>query len=356
MLRPLPKAPESPQDFAKLHYSKLAQQLPLLLSESAQSAYFEGLPYYPYCTEKFEYGIKRLPRNLAALRKHIQHNPDSMVRCLVFDIDSVDGYDRWEDVGCPAPNWIILNPQNGHAHYLYVLECPVPFTDASRKKPRDYVAAIERGLSHRLGADIGYAGFISKNPLHPHWRTLSVHEYAYPLSELADYVNLKLPKQKKREVSGLGRNCMIFDEARYWSYPRVNAAKEQGNFSQWFSEVFEKVKRCNTFDNPLDIAELHTIAKSIARWTWKNYDRKSKNRGAASKQYCLFNWEQLDTSEKQACGASYTHKTRKQRTESKIRDAIAQLKAENKRVTRVAVARIAGVSDRTIRKNYRHLF
>ncbi|WP_235713544.1 replication initiation protein, partial [Aeromonas caviae] len=32
-----------------------------------------------------------------------------------------------------------------------------------------YLAAIEHVLAHRLGADVGYVGLITKNPVHSDW-------------------------------------------------------------------------------------------------------------------------------------------------------------------------------------------
>jgi hypothetical protein len=46
----------------------------------------------------------------------------------------------------------------------------------------------------------------------------------FELDELADYVDLEnKPKKSENEVSGLGRNCMMFDVVRKWAYKAIRA-------------------------------------------------------------------------------------------------------------------------------------
>ena len=66
----------------------------------------------------------------------------------------------------PAPHWIAINPENGNYHLGYLLAAPVARTNAARLKPLRYLAAIEHVLAKKLGADMGYVGLITKNPVH----------------------------------------------------------------------------------------------------------------------------------------------------------------------------------------------
>lgn len=83
----------------------------------------DRLPLKPYCSNnKTASNIRTLKTALGC--SHIQFNPTHLPCWLVFDLD-FDGravpLDRaachYEDVGAPAPNIIVINVGNGHAHY-----------------------------------------------------------------------------------------------------------------------------------------------------------------------------------------------------------------------------------------------
>ncbi len=326
-------------------------QLSLDINSTAKQAYYDGLPHIPLCTDDYANGLKRLPRELAALKASIQHNPHAITRALVFDIDNRNGYRHWHDVGAPAPNWVIVNSDNGHAHYIYMLACPVPLTDRALRKPIAYLQRIERGLQHRLSADIGYTGLISKNPLSDAWQVENVHDMSYSLDELADYVDLELPKQKKREKDGILRNCELFDELRYWSYKHVIQARESMSFGQWFELVERRAGQFNTFDRPLHYQELKSIAKSVSKWTWQNYNGTGgvkRGRDAAQNT-------QLSLQEKQVLSSHNTNKQRKDNTSNRLTQAIVNLKATNTKVTQKAVAEVSRVSLRTVKTYWKAL-
>ena len=97
----------------------------------------------------------------------------------MFDVDKKphelrrrDGYHEWRERGLPAPHWISINPENGNYHLGYLLAAPVARTNAARLKPLRYLAAIEHVLAKKLGADMGYVGLITKNPVHRDWWTI----------------------------------------------------------------------------------------------------------------------------------------------------------------------------------------
>ncbi len=326
-------------------------QLELEINSTAKQAYFDGLPYIPLCTDDYSFGLKRLPRELAVLKASIQHNPHSIARSLVFDIDNSSGYYHWSDVGAPAPNWVIVNPENGHAHYIYMLACPIPLTDKAKRKPISYLQRIERGLQHRLSADIGYAGLISKNPLSDVWQVENVHDISYSLDELADYVDLDLPKQKKRDKDGLGRNCILFDELRYWAYKHVTQARESMSFGQWLELVITRAGKFNTFDRALHLSEVKATAQSVAKWTWQHYNGVGKiKRGRDITQNM-----QLSLQEKQILSSHNTNKQRIDNIQAKVVDAVSKLRKQGKKVSIRAVATVAGISKTTVNK-YKNLF
>ena len=103
---------------------------------------------------------------------------------------------------------------------MYDLETAICTTDNARQKPLDYLAKIQAGITRKLRADTGYSGLITKNPMHSDWITHVWRAEPYELGELADYVELLPLTTKEREV-GLGRNCDLFDEVRFWAYKAV---------------------------------------------------------------------------------------------------------------------------------------
>ena len=82
-------------------------------------------------------------------------------------------------------------PENAHAHIVYRLKVPVCTSDMAHLEPMKYLAAIESAMTEKLKADRGFAGLLTKNPLHGHWQTEIWTEHEYTLDELADYLDFK---------------------------------------------------------------------------------------------------------------------------------------------------------------------
>lgn len=326
-------------------------QLPLI-SLSAKESFINGLPYFPYCTNDLGYGIKKMPRDMAIKRRNIQHNPSCHIRAVAFDIDNNNGTYHWYDVGAPEPNYVTVNPDNGHSHLIYMLNVPVTTTEAGRAKPRFYLEAIERGLSDLLSADVGYVGLITKNPLHDDWNTYTPRKESYTLDELGEYVDLTIPKPRKRELDGLGRNNRLFDDLRFWCYKHINNARDNMNFEQWCDVVASRSEKLNSFENPLMMPEIRATSKSVAKWTWDKYTGKgdSKNRGVCLKQIELWG-DALDLSDRQRIGQQHTSQKRIESTENRIKLAVKTLRSNDARVSIRSVAKATALSKTTVQKH-----
>ena len=157
------------------------------------AAFVERLPRRPYCTDDPAHGLHIRPQATALAYRHVQHNPPPHVSCIVFDVDRKpyeqrrEGYQEWRDRDLPAPHWIAINPENGNYHLGYLLAAPVARTNAARLKPLRYLAAIEHVLAKKLGADMGYVGLITKNPVHRDWWTIWHNHEPYSLDYLAEF-------------------------------------------------------------------------------------------------------------------------------------------------------------------------
>ncbi|MDD3500782.1 MAG: primase C-terminal domain-containing protein, partial [Sulfurovum sp.] len=121
----------------------------------------------------------------------------------------------------------------------------------------------------------GYSGLITKNPAHPLWRTLRGPRLAYELGELAEWVDLPkhLPKRKPEQI-GLGRNVTVFDWLRHYAYRHIRHYKgDIRNYVLWQAHLNNKaLERNGELLIPLDGREVWHIAKSVAKWTWRQFD------------------------------------------------------------------------------------
>lgn len=219
-------------------------------------------------------GLYIRPTKTAVQHRHIQPNAPLEVSWLVFDLDYAGAALAWEVADLPPPTVIAVNPENAHAHLFYGLTIPICMSDAARDAPIRYGAAVQASYLAKLKADPGYAGLIAKNPLHPGWKVLWVNKL-YDLGELAEYVTLSKRLHRPAE-QGLGRNCMLFDELRAWAYSWVRTYKKNGASSEeWGNTVLAQAERLNTFDILLDFSEVKAIAKSVGKWTWRQFNEAS---------------------------------------------------------------------------------
>lgn len=201
--------------------------------------------------------------------QYIQGNQPCMLHYFFFDIDRSDAVMAWHDENLPMPYWTAQTQKNGHAHICYKLEIPLCTSEFGSQKAIAYASKVQAGLANKLGADVGYSHLITKNPFHKDWRVTFWSEQAYTLDYLADFIELPKKLSKKQEVSGLGRNCTMFNTVRKWAYKAIRAHRG-GIYNNWLDEV---VKHClsvnEAFLEPLPYSEVKATAKSIATYCWK---------------------------------------------------------------------------------------
>ena len=235
------------------------------------------LPRRPYHTDDLTSGLKINKKEKAKFARLIQPNGPTHRYWMVFDLDRADAGMHWDHVGAPAPNLIARNPANGHAHLLYLLQTPIRTAMDGKTAPLRYAAAIEAGLRNRLEADRGYSGLICKNPINAHWMVHQWQADPYTLDDLADYIDLTPEKAREKPVEdyGLGRNCMLFDELRAWAYKAIRS-QDWPDYNQWLNACFDRATGYNVnFTTPLDISEVKHTAKSVAKWTHRNFNRRT---------------------------------------------------------------------------------
>jgi hypothetical protein len=233
-------------------------------------------PRRPYCTDAFEDGVRIRSLKQALTKSYIQANPPRLRVWCIFDIDRSGGGLAWEDANLLPPSWATVSKANGHAHLVWGLSAPVLVDGlGARDAPLRYLCAIESLMRSKLQADPGYSGLITKNPSHPLWHTLRGPRLAYDLQELAEYLpglEKHRPKRRVEEV-GLGRNVTLFDAVRKWAYTAIRPYWGGGldGWNAFLSSTNTRALVYNSdFKDGLDGREVWHIAKSVAKWTWKN--------------------------------------------------------------------------------------
>lgn len=237
--------------------------------------FFIHAPRRPYCTDRLDRGLQVRPLATAAKKRYLQHNGPGMAWTLVVDVDQ-DLREVAFPEGYPIPNFITLNPANGHGHMCWYLQAGVTTTSAGRLAPLRYLAAVEHELRRAIGGDVGYAGLITKNPLHSSWELVPGPGHLWSLGELAAAVDLRAAnarnyRKEPEEAGGFGRNVSLFNELRHWAYTAIREFWMPGGLGRWSEAVLAEAERINArFPAPLPFSEIKASAKSVSKWTWNH--------------------------------------------------------------------------------------
>lgn len=258
-----------------MDYTKSHSELTKFTTEIAvqqQLDLFESLPNKPYCMDdKPGYMLIRT-KSIAIKKPYIQINPPLMTIYFVFDDDKDDAALSWFDAGLPKPLWTTQNPDNGRCHHCYKLEIPLCTSEFASVKAIKYAQAVYYAYALKMGADSSYSHLITKNPLHPQWRTTYWTDQAYSLDYLADFVDLPKKLPKKLEVVGLGRNVTMFEKGRHWAYKAIRDYMHHSSSYEWERVVRAQIEAINSgFEQPLAYSEVKATAKSIAKWVWQRF-------------------------------------------------------------------------------------
>jgi hypothetical protein len=119
-------------------------------------------------------GLRIRQKQFALVRRHIQLNGPASFSWMPHDIDHAGAYFTHRDANLPEPNFIAINPENGHGHSAVLLATPVARHAAARVEPLHFYGAVERGIARRIGADRHYSGLITKNPVLGDWHQFAV--------------------------------------------------------------------------------------------------------------------------------------------------------------------------------------
>ena len=221
----------------------------------------------------------------------------------------------------PYPNMVVERRSNSHCHASWFLSRPVHRGEAARAAPLRKLARITEYYRHVLGADVGYNGCLTHNPLpethepgefRAHWG----HKYGRSLAELAEVIpsGWRLPAKPTTEA---GRNCALFAVLMKWAGSPCNLKVE----------VIAMARAANDgLDAPLRDHEVADIAKSV--------DRYRRSWIAKGRFY--------SEAEREAWGRSLG-----------LQSAVARRKVNADRDIRIFEARAAGWSQRHLAKLFK---
>lgn len=274
---------------------------------------------------------------------------------LIVDFDNQDEWD-WKKLPI-KPNVVSYNTDTGNHQVFYLLRDPVHCHQAAKRNaPYKYLRGLEKSIDLKYGGDTGFSRGVSKNLFHPKWDTIWIHNRKFSLKELEQglVVNAGVTShvRKKTSLSGKeGRNSAVFDEVRFKSYREVERYKNLDgvSFNDWHSVVLEWCRRANSFDgkSPLGDREVASTAKSIASFCWHRYTPQKPKKAPMTES-------QIKEAQRKA--QRITKAKQKGSSEAAIKEAIEQLKADGKRVSKAAAARIVGLSRQNVTTLYSHLF
>ncbi len=240
----------------------------------------EYLPKKPYCTDRFEDGLRICSREYALKKKYIQLNPIFQKRFMIFDLDYSAAAEAWVENELPCPNFATINRENGHAHYVYILSKPVYIGDKMRDHPFLYYKAVLEAYQKALNADVNYSGLMTKNPFHTAHLLFPGTSCKWELGKLADFVDLNEKKMRKNEdfeqEEAQGRNCYIFKKLRLYAYQQAKHYRH--NWLLYYNLLLDFAReRNNDFDVPLRHNEVKSIVKSVYNYVRKNDQRCYEN-------------------------------------------------------------------------------
>ena len=248
----------------------------ILQKEYSRSDFINQIISRPFCTDDFKRdGIDRTNKRRALNSVYIEHNNDSFINSIVFDIDSDTAAIAWQDADIPKPNFITQNPANGHAHLFYALSSPVCITENARRKPQKLLKGVIEGLTERLGADPCYTGKITKNPLNPRWRTFWNEQPRFELNYLCEFIdtNKRVKKEVRKSIVAEGRNTALFDTLRFYAYSIIFKYQKNDDFCGFISALQEEAENINdSFEDQLGFKEINHTIRSISSWVWGTFD------------------------------------------------------------------------------------
>ena len=148
---------------------------------------------------------------------------------------------------------------------FYLLDRPVHRGEHARAKPLRYLGRVSEYFRATLGADCGYTGVLSSNPVHDDYQTSYPRTEPYTLDQLAGAIpkGWRVPHVP---TTGEGKNCSLFA-----ALCKLALGGSDEGLLTWARSLNRE------FDPPLPDAEVRGVWRSVcryrARWRVQGHQR-----------------------------------------------------------------------------------
>ena len=157
----------------------------------------------------------------------------------------------------PTPNICATRTASGHAQVFYLLDRPVHRGEHARVKPLQYLARVSEFYRATFGADAGYMGVLSSNPVHGDYRTSYPRTEPYTLDQLAGAIP-KGWRTPRVPTTAEGRNVSLFLELC-----KLSLRCSDDGLSTWARTLNSE------FPDPLPDAEVRGVWRSVCGYRVK---------------------------------------------------------------------------------------
>lgn len=312
--------------------------------------FIESLPEKVRCTDSFENGTKHRKKDKALSFPYIEHN-QLYKKYIAIDVDAPASAFLWEKHRLPEPTFIIVNPKNGHCHYLWQLRTAVIYTENGRRKPQQFYENIDCSLTRALPeADPAYVGKFIKNPLSNFWKAIR-HNVEYDLEDFKEYIDTTPIRKRQNLVwDALGRNNTLFNNLRFWAYAKVKHCLDdhRGFIAAVEEQAFEInsqfISQCDK--GSLFYKEVISTATSVSNYTWRNRYGEFRRKGIMQLP------EDMPLQQKQVLSAGYTNQVRTETVKERILKAAKELKSQGTPITQKSVSIRAECSIDSVKRNW----
>jgi hypothetical protein len=238
------------------------------------SFFIGSVPSKPYASDTKD-NLRILPKTQALEKRYIQYNQPNSVEIITLDLDYYLKDNRHFEGFAVCPHIAIVNPENGHSHIMFCIDNKIFLNNPNNRKPANLLSAVEYSLVCHFNADRGFSNLVCKNPLHPYWEVVHLHDSPYSLYEIANALPklVSKPKRTAGGVLGYGRNLSIFEEQRFNAYNFFNRHHGSCTHEQLFEYLCEQAFQQDLKDHypHLPIQEQKQICKSIAKWVIRHF-------------------------------------------------------------------------------------
>ena len=133
---------------------------------------------------------------------------------LGFDCDSRESVERaaaccMGSGALPTPNVYAPRKASGHVQAFWLLAHPVHRGEGARAGPLRHLGRVAEYYRDALGADPGYVGVLSSNPVHSDYATSYPRDEPYSLDQLAGAIP-KGWRTPRVPTTAEGKNCALF--------------------------------------------------------------------------------------------------------------------------------------------------